>query len=485
MKNKSLVASLLAMLTAATLADAEEIRLQPDKRTDLKITIYNENLALVKDKRNVSLHKGTNEVAYIGVSSVILPESALLNGGTGIRVIEQNYNYDLLSPENIIRKSVGKKVKLIDTFDNGQTKEVEAEILSVNGNVVYKVGDEIEIAPRGRVVFSSLPEGLRDEPTLVMTLLSDNDTQKDVELSYLTSGLSWKADYIAELNASDTKMDFSGLVTLNNVSGVSYDKASLQLVAGDVNIVRRPPRRPMLNMAMNDAMSLKSAGSAMEEETFADYHLYTMPRKVTIADKQTKQVSLLNASNVGVVKEYVYNNPFFYGGPHHMKREKMNPESYLKFENAKSNNLGVSLPKGIIRVYKNDKNGNMQFVGSDFINHTPDKESVKVKTGSAFDITADAYVEQIPSYAGRQDYELTMILKNGSDAEKTVHVLQDLSDNTFLDSENIKSVENKTRSSRDWTVNIPAKGKKELKIKVHVPDQDRDRDRDRNRNRRR
>ena len=481
MRNKSLVVSFLAMLAAVTFADAEEIRLQPDKRTDLKITIYNENLALVKDKRNVSLRKGVNDVAYIGVSSVILPESALLNGGNGVRVIEQNYNYDLISPENIIRKSVGKKVKLIDTFDNGQTKEVEAEILSVNGNVVYKVGDEIEVAPRGRVVFSSLPDGLRDEPTLVMTLLSDNDTKKDVELSYLTSGLSWKADYIAEINDADTKMDFSGLVTLNNVSGVSYDKASLQLVAGDVNIARRPQRRAMLDM--NGAMSFKAAGSAMKEESFADYHLYTMPRKVTIADKQTKQVSLLNASNVGVVKEYVYNNPFFYGGPHHMRKEKMNPESYLKFENTKANNLGLPLPKGIIRVYKNDRNGNMQFVGSDYINHTPDNEDVKVKTGTAFDITADAYVEQIPSYAGRQDYSLTMILKNGSDTEKTVHVLQDLADNTFLDSENLKSSENKTKSSRDWRISIPAKGKKELKVKVYVPDLDRDRGRDRGRRR--
>ncbi len=149
MKNKSLVLSFMVMLAVATFADAEEIRLQPDKRTDLKITIYNENLALVKDKRNVNLRKGVNDVAYIGVSSVIIPESALLNGGNGVRVIEQNYNYDLISPENIIRKSVGKKVKLIDTFSNGQTKEVEAEILSVNGNVVYKVGNEIEIAPRG------------------------------------------------------------------------------------------------------------------------------------------------------------------------------------------------------------------------------------------------------------------------------------------------------------------------------------------------
>ncbi|MCE9633496.1 MAG: DUF4139 domain-containing protein, partial [Methylophilales bacterium] len=301
-----ITALFLATLPAALMA-AEEVRSTLQDQQSVAVTIYNENLALVKDQRKINLNSGQNQLAFRDVSALIRPETALLrsiSAAGGISLIEQNFDFDLLTPQKLLEKYVGKKVNVIrtNTATGVETTE-EAQVLSANNGVVLKIGDRIETGIPGRIVYPDVPANLRDRPTLVMSLNNSASKQQDVELSYLTGGLGWKADYVAELNASDSKLDLSGWVTLTNTSGATYQNAKLQLVAGDVNRVREE-MQPVRAMAKMD-MVMAAEAPRMAEESLLEYHLYTLDRPTTIAENQTKQVALLSASNVPVRKELV------------------------------------------------------------------------------------------------------------------------------------------------------------------------------------
>ncbi|OPZ77922.1 MAG: hypothetical protein BWY78_00816 [Alphaproteobacteria bacterium ADurb.Bin438] len=455
--------SLFVFMNLVSVSNAEE-KISQDKIKDLKVTIYNENLALVKDKREVDLKKGLNEIAYLGVSAFIRPETAILTGGK-INILEQNFNYDLLSPQSMIDKAVGEEVKLVDTLDDGKQIVKDAKVLSVNGGLVLEVDGKIEINPRGRLVFSKIPENLREKPTLVLSFLTEDNKKSDLELSYLTGGLSWKADYIAKLDEKDEKIDISGLVTLNNNSGTSYEKASLQLVAGDVNQVRQVMQERFMAKAMRADMELNSdMAGGMAEESFADYHLYSLPRKVDILEKQVKQVSMLSSNDVNVEKEYLYQNPFRLYRNSNSEFKKLNPSSYLKFKNEEDNNLGMALPKGVVRVYKTDSKGNMLFVGEDSINHTPKKEEVRLKLGNAFDVTAEGKIVESSYYQRRYDATFEMVVKNAKNSPVKVKLEQNFPNNYVIERENITSTkESATKSS--WVIEVPAEGEAKLTVK--------------------
>src|SRR5512135_187048 len=387
--------NLIICLNAAlpcVVAQADELRSTLQDQRSVAVTIYNENLALVKDQRRIQLGSGQNVLAFRDVSAQMRPETALLRSLTSpgkLPVIEQNFDFDLLTPEKMLQKYVGKSVSIIRTNPaTGADTSEQAQVLSANEGVVLKIGNRIETGMPGRIVYPDVPSNLRDRPTLAMTLNNSGAAQQDVELSYLTGGLAWKADYVAELNAADDKLDLSGWVTLTNTSGTSYNNAKLQLVAGDVNQVRDEMR--FADKMVRSEMAMAAPAPRMAEESLMEYHLYTLDRPTTIAENQTKQVSLLAAAAIPARKELLLHGAeYYYRSSYGELGQKMKVSVFVEFDNNEASHLGMPLPKGVIRVYKKDAAGNAQFVGEDNIDHTPKNEKVRLKLGEAFDVTAD------------------------------------------------------------------------------------------------
>lgn len=383
----AVVAALAAFpIVTSSLAHAAPKEM-PSTLSDQKsvaVTIYNENLALVKDTRSVTLEAGPNRLALREVSGRMRPETALLRSLShpgGLTLLEQNFDFDLLSPAKLLEKYVGRTVRVARVHPTTGAESFEtATVLAANNGVVLKIGDRIETGMPGRIVYDGVPSNLRDRPTLVSELNSAHAGAQTVELSYLSGGLSWKADYVAELNAADTALDLNGWVTLTNMSGTAYPNARLQLVAGDVNQVRDQMR--LAAKAASGLMRAEAPASTMAQEALFEYHLYTLQRPTTIADSQTKQVALLSATGVPVSKELVLQgNDYYYLSSVGAIGQKMKIAVFVQFENRESARLGMPMPKGVVRVYKKDRAGNAQFVGEDSIDHTPRNEKVRLRLG--------------------------------------------------------------------------------------------------------
>jgi len=360
-----------------------------DDQTDIALTIYSSNLGLVKEQRAVKIFTGVGELKFMDVASQIIPTSVQINSLTdpqSLQVLEQNYEYDLLNPEKLLDKYVGKEVKLYTkNLYTDREEVVTAMLLSNNGQPIYKIGDEITFGYPGRVIFPKVPDDLIAKPTLVWLLDNSLPSIQKIEASYLANKISWRSDYVVTLNTKDDKADLLGWVTIDNHSGASYKNAKLKLVAGDVNRVKEKMEYEGNRLALT--ATKKEAAPQFKEASFFEYHIYTLERPATVKDSQTKQISLVNAVNIPVKKEYVYlgANYYFttrYGGA--IANQKV--DVFAEIQNKKENNLGIPLPKGIIRVYKHDNEGSLQFVGEDSIDHTPKDEKVRIKLGEAFDV---------------------------------------------------------------------------------------------------
>ncbi len=459
----------------AVAQDAPEKRSQLQDQTAVAVTIYNSDLALIKDRRKVALGKGMNRLAFRGVSARIRPETAMLrtlDAATPVTVQEQNFDFDLLTPSKLLDKYLGKEVTLVTTNPaTGKETRETATVLSTAEGVVLRVGDRIETNPPGRFVFDSVPENLRDQPTLVLTLDSAGAGAQEVELSYLSGGLSWKADYIAELNADDSKMELLGLVTLTNNSGTAYANARLQLVAGDVNRVQ--PRMTRMMKGELYAVADVAMAAPMAEESLLDYHLYTLNRPTTLKDRQTKQVALLNGHDVGVEKEYLLQGQeYFYRSRYAASpggKEKI--AVYVSFSNEDANGLGLPLPKGVVRVYKRDSAGNAQFVGEDRIDHTAKGETVKLKLGNAFDVTAERKQTEFSTqpvtghYRTQSQSAFEILLKNHKQEPVTVTVVERMPGEWKIVQESQPHEKLDARRAQ-WKVAVPAEGETTLSYRV-------------------
>src|SRR5256885_12811130 len=317
MQPRKLYAAVAAALATCPLAHAavEEMPSTLADQKSVAVTIYNENLALVKDTRTITLAPGENRLALREVSGRMRPETASLRSLThpgALTLTEQNFDFDLLPPAKLLEKYVGRTVRVVKTHPPTGAESVEtATVLAANGGVVLKIGDRIETGLPGRIVYDGVPANLRDRPTLVTELASSRAGSQTVELSYLSAGLAWKADYVAELNAADNALDLNGWVTLTNRSGTAYPGARLQLVAGDVHRVRDEMR--FAAKASRDMRAEQAApASQMAQESLFEYHLYTLQRPTTLADNQTKQVALLGATGVPVTKELLLQGTDYY-----------------------------------------------------------------------------------------------------------------------------------------------------------------------------
>ncbi|HET9463183.1 MAG TPA: DUF4139 domain-containing protein [Thiobacillus sp.] len=468
----TMIAGLMAASHAGWAAPRDEIVSTASDQHAVAVTIYNDNLALVKDARRVRLARDFNQLAWREVSAQMRPETAQLrnlSNSAGFRLQEQNFDFDLLTPEKLLEKYIGREVGVIRTHPTtgAETRET-ATVLATNGGVVLKFADRIETGVPGRLAFSGVPDTLRDKPTLVVALVNSTAGTQNLELSYLTGGLSWRADYVAELNANDDRLDLNGWVTLTNQSGAAYPNARLQLVAGDLNLVRdaQPLQRA--------AMAAKAADAAeMQQESLFEYHLYTLQRPTTLAENQTKQVALMSATQVPVKKEFVLEGAnYYYSGQHGELGQKMKVGVFVEFDN-KGEGLGVPLPRGVVRLYKKDSQGNAQFVGEDRIDHTPKNETVRLKLGDAFDVTADKKQTAFQKLAGTSRYNYVfesayeIVLKNAKSEAVTVIVREPMPGDWTMVSESQPHAK-AASGTAEWQVRVPAEGKTTLTYRVRV-----------------
>jgi hypothetical protein len=390
MKRSIVLITLISFLFSLQVGYAAPLTSTLKDQQNVSVTIYNSNVGLVKDIRLIDFKPGIQELKFMDVAAKIDPTTvhikSLINGSS-LNVLEQNYEYDLLSPQKLLEKFVGQKVQLATI--NPETKKeeiVEATLLSTQGGNIFQIGDKIHIGHYGRVLLSKIPENLIPQPTLVWMLENKLSKPQKLEASYLTSGINWKADYVAVLNKLDTMTDLTGWVTIDNRSGATYQNALLKLVAGDIHRVQGEMRmdyaRPMA--------AAKEASPQFKEESFFEYHLYTLDRRTTVKDNQTKQMTLLDANQVPLKKLFIFaGSSQYYYYQMNQGSNKQKVGVFLELENTKKNNLGIPLPKGTIRVYKEDKDGSLQFVGEDRIDHTPKDEKFKIKIGEAFDVLGE------------------------------------------------------------------------------------------------
>jgi len=424
MRTPVLASLLIGALVAGGPAAAAPVSVTRDDQREVMVTIYNGNLGLVKDLREVRFPSGQSEVQFMDVAALIDPTTVHLKSTTdapGLKILEQNYEYDLLTSQKLMEKYVGRKVRL---YQNDGTYH-DATLLSTNGPV-FEINGQIHMGHYGRLVLPSLPENLVSKPTLVWLLRNQTSRPQRIEASYLTGGITWKADYVMVLNAADTLSDLTGWVTIDNKSGATYGNAALKLVAGDVNRAAeaRPDQR-MLELAAK-AASPATANHDFASEGFFEYHLYTLDGRTTIKDNQTKQLSLLAASEVPVTKELIY-----YGAADYYRNAYGVPVSnqkvavYLEVKNSKENRLGLPLPKGKVRVYKADASGSQQFVGEDWIDHTAKDESVKIKLGNAFDVVGERTQKEFKKLASNlYEVEWEIALRNHKTEAQTVTVIE-------------------------------------------------------------
>jgi len=465
-------------MTCIGIETDKEIRSTLDDQHAVAVTIYNNNLALIKDTRKVTLNHGLNALAIRDVSAQMRPETALLRSISApgsLSLLEQNFDFDLLTPNKLLEKYVGKNVGVVKTHPStGAESTEQATVLAASNGTVLKIGQRIETGIPGRIVYDDVPANLRDRPTLVTTLLNKGQTAQTIELSYLSGGLGWKTDYVAELNAKDNSLDLSGWVTLTNTSGASYQNAKLQLVAGDVNRVQENGMQPMAKVMRADVAEA-TTNAPMQEESLLEYHLYTLDRPTTIAENQTKQVALLSATNIPVRKELVSRGAdFYYYGQYGNLGSKMKVSVFVEFENKETAKLGMPLPKGILRVYKKDDAGNAQFVGEDHIDHTPKNETVRLKLGEAFDVTAERKQTDFKSLprqtkTSNNTYEsaFELVLKNAKNEKVTVLVQEPITGNWTIVSENHQHTKINSHLAQ-WRIDIPAEGNTTLTYRVQV-----------------
>src|SRR3989454_10592718 len=428
MKILSAIALCFANMATVVAQTSEQTTTARDRQS-VNITVYNSNLGLVRETRRLTLPNGQIALRFADVTAQIRPETvhlASLTAPASLRILEQNYQYDLLNPAKLLDKFVGREITLVMRRyqNNTETFEpVQATLLTNHGGQVWRINGQIVINPSNiaEMRFPDLPKNLVATPNLVWDVENGTNGAQTVEASYLTGGMNWRADYVLLVNADDTKGDLQGWVTLTNASGATFEDARLQLVAGDVNRVSEER-----NIQFAGAMARKTMAdeSQFQEQGFFEYHMYTLQRLATIRDNETKQVSLLEAAGFEVKKEFVLNGQRYYytgyNNPGAPIKEKVGV--YMQFRNSQQNKLGMPLPAGTIRLYKKDDKGNQQFIGEDKIDHTPKDEDVRVKVGDAFDIVAERKQTDYKVIA-RNVYEYAYEIKIRNHKDSAINVI--------------------------------------------------------------
>ena len=419
-----------------------------DDQSELAVTIYNSDLALVRDVRNLQLQRGVSQLQFSDIAATVNPATVhfrSLTEPSRVEVLEQNYEYDLLAPDKLLRKYVGKEVTLVRRrqVDGGTREEgVQARLLSYNEQPVWSIGGDIVTGiSADHIRFPEMPGNLYSRPTLIWTLDNTGNARHRIEASYLAGKLSWSSDYVMTVSRDDRSADLDGWVTIQNGSGTSFRNATLQFVAGELNrVMHNLGKAQMFDVAER---ALAAAPPPMAQESFSDYHLYTLGRRTTVNENETKQVSMLGATAFPVQKRYVVDGqPFYYRGA-------QSPGAPIKdvvqvryeFKNDEKAGLGMPMPAGTVRVYQADSKGGVQFVGEDRIDHTPKDETLNLKIGHAFDVVSERRqtdFQRISNNVYEMEYEIA--LRNHKAAPISVEVNEPIGGSWRM-----------LRSSHEWT----------------------------------
>jgi hypothetical protein len=437
----------------------------------VSLTIYNQNIALVEDTRSLTLPSGRSRREFPGVSASIRPETVGLSG-RGLSVVEQNFDYDLLTPDKLMQSAVGDEIGIVRTNPGSGAQETQrATVLAANQGVVLQVGGHIEVLRDDgvptRVIFDEVPANLRPRPTLSVTLDAEGAGRRDVTLTYLTTGLQWKADYVARFDERAGRLDLTGWITLTNLSGVTFTNADTRVVAGDVSLINEnayrrgypaPPRPP-------------ARGNGTEQggaQGLADVYIYPLPEPVTVANNQTKQVGLIDVANVPASKRYLFEADSFTS-----ETEPRAAEVAVIFSNTGASGVGTQLPAGVARVYVNDQSGEPRFIGEDEVAHTPAGSDIVITTGQAFDVTVQPRVissQAAPRtgsyYRWRTRFEMAYTVRNARSEAIVVDVRQHgLGRDTQLEGQSIEGVL-QDADTIVWRVAVPANGETVLTATV-------------------
>lgn len=455
----------LALAAAPSGAQDSANPVAPSAQGDVSVTIYNNNLALVQDVRNLPIAQGISRIEFPDVSAQIRAET-LSFAAPGAAIIEQNFDYDLLSPDKLMEKAVGQVVTIVRTnpATGAETRE-QARVLAVNGGVVLQIGSRIEVLRDDglpvRVIFDKVPPNLRAKPTLSVKVDSDRAGTRPASIRYLTPGLGWNADYVALFDSKAGRIDVQGWVTLTNTSGTTYTNANTLLVAGAVNQNGggvRPYESTRRPYAPPPPPSMIRAGTeSANRERLGDFYLYPISGRTTIATNQTKQVSFLDVQGVAAQATYEFTNGWLSGND-----EPQSAASVVKFSTSKQGGLGDALPAGTVRFYMKDAGGAPQFIGENGTGHTPMGSSLALKTGDAFDVKVKAIVEQ-RQRLGDAKWRTTMRyeLTNAKPEPVTVDLVQSGLDwwwaDTRITAESLKS-ERKDANATVWHVPVAANG---------------------------
>jgi hypothetical protein len=444
-------------------------------QTDLAVTVYNSNIALVRDVRQLTLPSGAFRLKFEDIAATVNPATVHFRSLTDpekLGVIEQNYEYDLLEPPKLLHKYVGKEITLERTyFENNTTKreQLKATLLSDNSGTVWKVGNDIitNLAVES-YHFPEVPANLYERPTLLMSVENSGPRKQQVEASYLATNLSWNADYVLTVGRDDKAADLDGWVTLANNSGTAFHNARLQLVAGDLN--RIPEGRAVNGMVAKEMVMSRAAAPQFQQENFSEYHLYSLGRRTSVEDKETKQISLLQGSGVPVEKVFVVNGQNFY---YHNAQNPGYPQKdpvmvFYKFKNEEKASLGIPLPAGNVRVYQKDSKGGVLFVGEDHIDHTPKDETVTVHIGNAFDVVAERKqtdFKKLDIHTWEMEFEIT--LRNHKDIPITVEVNEPIGGDWEMLSSSYKSTKTAAFAAQ-FKVPVDKNGTSVLKYRIRA-----------------
>lgn len=423
----------------------------------VSVTIYNNDLALVRDTKNVKLAKGVQNIELDEVAAKIDPTSVLpkfLSNANKIKILEQNFDFDLVNTDKLLSKYIGETIEIERTGEDKRGK-LTGKLLSSYGGLVVQNESKIVLNPQGEISLSKLPEDLKLKPTLIWLVESEVEGSNQIEISYQTGGISWNADYVLVTNEKDTAADITGWVTINNNSGAAFKDARLKLIAGDINRVsqNRYSQKRMMAPLMAEAAAVDSS---FEEKSFFEYHMYELQRKSTLKDREIKQIQFISAKNIPVKKVFTYNSDI----------DPVKIKVTLDLKNSKENNLGIPLPKGRVRVSKYDSDS-IEFIGEDGIDHTAKDAKLSINIGNAFDITGKK-IQTNSKTEGKTSYQSFSInIKNSKNTSVDVNVEETLNAwSNWEIKENSVPFVKKDKSTIEFSVNIPANTEKEIKYTV-------------------
>lgn len=439
----------------------------------VSLTIYNQNIALVEDTRSLTLPAGRSRREFPGVSASIRPETVGL-AGRGLSVVEQNFDYDLLTPDKLMQSAVGEEVGIVRTNPGSGAQETQrARVLAANQGVVLAVDGHIEVLRDDgvptRVIFDEVPANLRPRPTLSVTLDAAGAGQRDVTLTYLTTGLQWKADYVARFDERAGRLDLTGWITVTNQSGATFTNADTRVVAGDVALINA--NNPYGGRYPQPQPRAPARGNGTEQggaQGLADVYIYPLPEPVTVANNQTKQVGLLDVSDVPASKRYLFEAGYFT-----TETEPRAADVAVIFSNSRASGVGTQLPAGVARVYVNDEAGEPRFIGEDQVPHTPAGSDIVITTGQAFDVTVQPRVVSNVAaprtggyYRWRTRFEMAYTVRNARPEPVVVEVRQHgLGRHTQLEGQSIEGVL-QDANTIVWRVPVPANGETVLTATV-------------------